>query len=171
MYVCVHIYIYIFAVLTHFSCIRLFATLWTLQLQPTRLLSPWDSPGKNTGVGCAFLQGIFTTQGSNLCLMSLMQSQVGSLPLAAPGKSYMYIYTHTHTHIYNRNHCFVYLKLTWHCKSTILQRMFKVMERWIDENTVKLTQHSIQEFNPKRFLQKKFFSFLRQKQSCPERAC
>ena len=30
-----------------------------------------DSPGKNTGVGChAFLQGIFPTQGSNLCLLS-----------------------------------------------------------------------------------------------------
>ena len=24
-------------------------------LQPTRLLLPWDSPGKNTGVGCHFL--------------------------------------------------------------------------------------------------------------------
>jgi len=23
--------------------------------QPTRLLHPWDSPGKNTGVGCHFL--------------------------------------------------------------------------------------------------------------------
>ena len=30
------------------------------------LLFPWDSPGKNTGVGChSFLQGIFPTQGSN----------------------------------------------------------------------------------------------------------
>ena len=28
--------------------------------------SPWDSPGKNTGVGCHFpLQGNFPTQGSN----------------------------------------------------------------------------------------------------------
>ena len=35
-------------------------------LQPTRLLRPWDSPVKNTGVGYhAFLQGIFPTQGSN----------------------------------------------------------------------------------------------------------
>ena len=35
-------------------------------LQPPRLLCPWDSPGKNTGVGChALLQGIFPTQGSN----------------------------------------------------------------------------------------------------------
>ena len=34
--------------------------------QPHRLLCPWDSPGKNTGVGClSFLQRIFPTQGSN----------------------------------------------------------------------------------------------------------
>ena len=35
-------------------------------LQPTRLLCPWNSPGKNTGVDChALLQGIFPTRGSN----------------------------------------------------------------------------------------------------------
>ena len=35
-------------------------------LGPTKLLCPWNSPGKNTGVGCHFLlQGIFLTQGSN----------------------------------------------------------------------------------------------------------
>ena len=35
-------------------------------LQPNRLLHPWDSPGKNTGVGCHFLlQEIFLTQGLN----------------------------------------------------------------------------------------------------------
>ena len=29
----------------------------------TMLICPWDSPGKNTGVGCqAILQGIFLTQ-------------------------------------------------------------------------------------------------------------
>ena len=34
-------------------------------LQPTRLLCPWDFPGKGAGVGCHFLlQGIFPTQGS-----------------------------------------------------------------------------------------------------------
>ena len=33
-------------------------------LPPTRLLCPWDSPGKNTRAGChALLQGIFLTQG------------------------------------------------------------------------------------------------------------
>ena len=27
-------------------------SLWPRGLQPTRLLHPWDSPGKSTGVGC-----------------------------------------------------------------------------------------------------------------------
>ena len=32
--------------------------------RPTRLLCPWDAPGKNNAVGCPFLlQGIFPTQG------------------------------------------------------------------------------------------------------------
>ena len=38
--------------LSHFSCVRRCATPWW---QPTRLPCPWDSPGKNTGVGCHFL--------------------------------------------------------------------------------------------------------------------
>ena len=51
-----------------------------------RLLCPWDSPGKNTGVGChALLQGIFPTQGSNDCLFRLLRWQADSLPLAIPG--------------------------------------------------------------------------------------
>ena len=29
--------------------------MWPHRRQPTRLLRPWDSPGKNTGVGCHFL--------------------------------------------------------------------------------------------------------------------
>ena len=39
-------------------------------LQPTSLLCPWGFPGNNSGLGCHFLlQGIFLTQGSNLCLL------------------------------------------------------------------------------------------------------
>ena len=34
--------------------------------RPARLLSPWNSPGQNTGVGRhSLLQGIFPTQGLN----------------------------------------------------------------------------------------------------------
>ena len=46
-----------------------------------------DSPGNNTQVGChALLQGIFPTQGSNPHLLCLLHWQLGSLPLALPGK-------------------------------------------------------------------------------------
>ena len=52
------------------SCPTL-ATPWTIALQ---VLCPWDSPGKNTGVGCHFfLQGIFPTQGSNPGLLHCRQ--------------------------------------------------------------------------------------------------
>ena len=47
-----------------------------------------ESPGRNTGVGCyAFLQGIFPTQIANLCLLSLLHWQTGSLLLVPPGKT------------------------------------------------------------------------------------
>ena len=57
----------------------------------TRLLCPWDCPGKNTGVGCyALLQGIFPTQEMNSHLLCPLHWQVGSLPLSttweAPGE-------------------------------------------------------------------------------------
>ena len=51
----------------YLSHVWLFATPWTVQ--PTRLLRPWNFPGRSNGVGCHFLlQGIFLTQGSNLNL-------------------------------------------------------------------------------------------------------
>ena len=53
----------------------------------TRLLCPWDSLGKNTGVSCHFfLQKIFPTKGSNSSLLHLLHWQAGSLPLAPAGK-------------------------------------------------------------------------------------
>ena len=43
-------------------------------LQPTRLLCPWDSLGKNTGVDChSLLQGIFLTQELNSGLLHCRQ--------------------------------------------------------------------------------------------------
>ena len=35
--------------LSHFTCVQLCVITWTAA---ARLLCPWDSPGKNTGVGC-----------------------------------------------------------------------------------------------------------------------
>ena len=42
-------------------------------LSPSRLLCPWDFPGKNTGAGCHFLlQGIFLIQGLKPRLLYLL---------------------------------------------------------------------------------------------------
>ena len=63
-------------------CAQWCPTLQPHRLLPARLLCSWDFPAKNTGVGCHFLlQGIFLTQGSNLCLLCLLHWQAGSLPL------------------------------------------------------------------------------------------
>ena len=50
--------------LSHFSGVQLFVTVWTVA---ARLLCPWDSPGKNTGVGCqSLLQGNLSDSGMEL---------------------------------------------------------------------------------------------------------
>ena len=42
--------------------------------QPNRLLCQWNSPGKNTGVGChSLLQGFFPTKGSTPGLLPCRQ--------------------------------------------------------------------------------------------------
>ena len=63
--------------------LQLCQTLRPYGLSPTRLLCPWGSPGKNTGVGCHFLlQGIFLTQGSSSRLLHLLHWKADSLPLS-----------------------------------------------------------------------------------------
>ena len=53
----------------------------------TRLLCLWESPGKNTGVGCHFLLlGIFPIQRLNPGLLHLLHGPPGSLPLVPLGK-------------------------------------------------------------------------------------
>ena len=71
------------------------ASLQPYRLQPTRLLCPWDFPGKNTGMGChALLQGIFLTQGSNLCLLWLLHCWWILYPVShrgSPTKEYTHV--------------------------------------------------------------------------------
>ena len=71
---------YSLCVLSHLqSCL----TLWPYQLQPARLLCPWDSPGKNTGLGSHSLpQGIFPTHGLNPDLLHYTVSQLVKNPPA-----------------------------------------------------------------------------------------
>ena len=60
------------------------------RLRPTGLLCPWDSPGKNTGVGCRFLlRGNFLTQGWNPCLLTCRRI----LYRGATGEAHIYTYS------------------------------------------------------------------------------
>ena len=69
-----------------FNCQVVSDSLRPHDLWPTGLLCRWDSPGKNTGVGCHFFfQGIFLIQGSNPCLLCLLQWQADILPLSHLG--------------------------------------------------------------------------------------
>ena len=70
-------------VLSCFSCLQLFVTLWTVAHQAPL----WDSPGKNTGVGCHFLlQGIFLTRDrSHVPCISYTGTQILTSPALAGG--------------------------------------------------------------------------------------
>ena len=63
------------------SCSVMSNSLQPHGLQPTRLLGLWDSPSKNTGVGChSLFQGIFPTQGLNRRVLYCLSHQ-GASPL------------------------------------------------------------------------------------------
>ena len=110
--VCVCVCVYVRAL----SCSVMTKSLRPHGLQLTRLLYPWDSPGKNTGVSCHFLlQGIFLTQELNPHL--LCPKMVGGFFTTEPlGKllhlntvQFKYIFT---IHIYTHN--FVYIHIHMH---------------------------------------------------------
>ena len=77
-----HTTVYLLLLLNHFCCVWLYATLWTVPCQSP--LSTGFSKQEYSGGLHAFLQGIFLTDGSSLCLLSLLNCQAGSLPLAPP---------------------------------------------------------------------------------------
>ena len=70
--------------LSHFSRVQLFATLWTIDHQAPR---PMGFSRQEYWSGLhALLQGIFLIQGLNLHLSYLLHWQVGSLVLTPPRK-------------------------------------------------------------------------------------
>ena len=79
--------------LSHFSRVQLFVTLWTVACQVPL------SMDKNIGVDChAHLWEIFPIQGSNLNLLGLLHWQAGSLPLAPPFIFFFFFWPHHRTY-------------------------------------------------------------------------
>ena len=74
------------------------------ELQPTRLLCPWNFPDKNTRVGCHFLlQGVFLIQALNPHLPPLLHWQVDSLPLYHLESVYICVYVYIYIYICHIN--------------------------------------------------------------------
>ena len=75
-----YIRVLLLLLLSRFSRVQLCVTPWR---QPTRLPCPWNSPGKNTGVGCHFLLQCMKVKSESevtqLCL-TLSDSMDCSLP-------------------------------------------------------------------------------------------
>ena len=67
--------------LSHFSCVRLCATPYTAAL---RLPHSWDSPDKNTGVGCHFLLQCMKVKSESEVALSCPTPR-GSMDCRLPG--------------------------------------------------------------------------------------
>ena len=109
--VCVYMYVYMKLKLKQLlHHVWLFVTPWIVAHQ---LLCPWDSLGKNIGVGNQSLfQGSFPVQGSNLghlkCIQILYhQSHQQATYIYTHVCIYTYIHIHTHTHTHT-NHIFIH---------------------------------------------------------------
>ena len=77
-----HVVIYPACKLSHFSCVRLFETLWTVACQPP--LSMGFSR-QNTGVCChSLVQEIFSAQEPTPRPLHLLHWKINSLPLVPP---------------------------------------------------------------------------------------
>ena len=100
-------------------------------LQPTRLLRPWDSPGKNTGVGCRFLLQCMKVKSESKVAQSC-PTLSDPMDCSLPGSSIHGIFQATvlkwgaiaFSHIYVYLwliHVEVWQKTTKFCKAIILQ--------------------------------------------------
>ena len=125
----------------------------------TRILCPWDSLGKNTGVGChALLLGIFPTQEPNPYLLSFLHCQVGSLPLAPPGKLYVVLGTLFNLKSYPKvRYSFLY---RWRKKKKKPQRKHELFSKkaalW--QLSLRLLLQPLPRSNLEKFLFKNFSS-------------
>ena len=83
MGVCNILYYLLLLLLSRFSRVRLCVTH---RQQPTRLPRPWDSPGKNTGVGCHFLLQCMEVKSQSEVVQSCL-TLGDSMDCSLPGSS------------------------------------------------------------------------------------
>ena len=74
------------------------------RLQPARLLCPWDSPGKNTGVGCHFLLQGIPDPGIQPGSPALQADSLQTSALSARLPNYARLSAHTAASIVKEHH-------------------------------------------------------------------
>ena len=82
-------------------------SVWPHRWQPTRLPHPWDSPGKNTGVGCHFLLQCMKVKSESDVTQSCLTLR-DSMDCSPPGSSVCGIFQAR-----------VLVSAIWQCKSAI----------------------------------------------------
>ena len=109
-------------------------------LRPCELcfLCPWDSPCRNTGVGCrALYSRSFWLRDQN-CILGLLQWQAGSLPLVPPGKTLIilkYLCNIMHIYIYMNHKESAKKIINWKCTKFLEIKLYKLNKNYT--NTLK----------------------------------
>ena len=88
--------------------------------QPTRLCCPWDSPGKNTGVGCHFL--LLAIQGT---LKSLLQHHISKASILQSSAFLMQL-----SHPYMTTEKTIALTI-WIFVSKVMSLFFNMLSRFV----------------------------------------
>ena len=99
-----------------FSCVRLYATP---RRQPTRLPHPWDSPGKNAGMGCHFLLQCMKVKSESEVAQS-RPTLSNPMDCSLPGSSVHGIFPGKSTGV--RCHCFYNFPFSKHFHILYLRR-------------------------------------------------
>ena len=95
-------------------------SVWPHGPQPTRLLCPWDSPGKNTGLGCHFLlQCMKMESESEVAQLYMILSD--PMDCSLPGSSIRGIFQAT---VLVRYLIFIFLRLSRLCDWFVTQLKF-----------------------------------------------
>ena len=85
-----------------FVCSQSSLTLCDPMLYSARLLSPWNSPGKNTGASFhLLLPSSVPTQRCKLRVLSFLNWQVDCLPPALLGKSFVSLYLNPKSNLHH----------------------------------------------------------------------
>ena len=101
--------------------------MWPHRRQPTRLPCPWDSPGKNTGVGCHFL-----LQGQRLCLYKSHNRVFCPLTFSVS-------YKQTVVNILNIIFCTLWINPSF---ISATERRFFIMHQWDQYSASQFLYHS-----------------------------